>query len=449
VGSLKQGHAVLSPGDSYPASSLPIEMQPTIFPPVVPPKRPKRKKRLRWWMIAISLLLILAIVGFSQASGQGGAALADFMRATLGPTLTAQIESWYLGLNDNIHQLQYRLQGQQTAPPWQTKSPGVVNVGMPNAKTTPIPGTTATATPAFAAMALPQLTPLISPALDGEGIWQIETLSSPTAQIPSLPIIARTYIRPDPVRPYAIVTLLQFDTRFMTLHMVAGTTEPGGPRGAYGPGTIPAADQQTLLAAFNGGFKYADGQYGMAANGITYVPPQPNSATIAVTKEGQIILGAWGVDPRLASSNTDLIAWRQNAALLIDHGTLNPLTQDGAAWGGTVLNSTYTWRSGIGLTANGSLLYAAGNSLSARTLGVALQAAGAVMAMQTDINPFWVRAFLYTHNAQGQFTVTKLNPSMQGTGYEYLSKTARDFFYLTYTTPAPPGSSYRRELPSQ
>jgi hypothetical protein len=243
--------------------------------------------------------------------------------------------------------------------------------------------------------------------------------------------------------------MLQFDTRFMHLHMVAGTIQPGGPRGVDGPGIIPVADQQALLAAFNGGFKFADGQYGMMANGVIYVPPQPGAATIAATKEGQILLGAWGSDPQLTTNNPDLVAWRQNAALLIDHGVINPLTHDGAAWGGTILNSTYTWRSGLGITADGSLIYAAGNSLSARTLGVALQAAGAVMAMQTDINPFWVRAFLYTHNQQQQLIATKLNPSMQGTGNEYLLGTTRDFFYLTYVTPTLPSQYAKGRAPVQ
>ncbi|MHB8600727.1 MAG: hypothetical protein ACYDER_28465 [Ktedonobacteraceae bacterium] len=123
--------------------------------------------------------------------------------------------------------------------------------------------------------------------------------------------------------------------------------------------------------------------------------------------------------------------WRQNGALLIDKGEINPLTQDGAAWGGTILNSAYTWRSGIGMTAQGTLLYAVGNSLTARTLAVALKSAGAVMAMQTDINPYWVRAFLYNRNSQGTRTITKLNPAMNGSGTEYLYGTARDFFYLT------------------
>ena len=59
------------------------------------------------------------------------------------------------------------------------------------------------------------------------------------------------------------------------------------------------------------------------------------------------------------------------------------------------------------------------------------------MAMQTDINPFWVRAFVYYRSASGSLQITKLNAGMQGNGNEYVYGTQRDFFYLTRV---PPGS---------
>lgn len=405
-------------------------------------KKPKKKmtrgRVIRRIMVVCSILTIIAVIFASQANGASGAWTADMLRAVLGPTITARIESWYLGLSDTTHQIQYKLSGQQVVPPW--------SVGVSPVVTTTPPPKVVQLSP----MPLNRITPVISPALAGEGQWAVQ--SAAPAPYSYLPLDARAFIRPDPSHPYAIVTLLQFDARFFRLHMVAGTVEPGGPRGYYGSGVIPSADQKgnALLAAFNGGFKYADGQYGLKTGGIVYVPPQPNAATIAVTKSGQILLGTWGVDSRLNSNNTDLIAWRQNAALLINNGTINPLTQDGAAWGGTILNSAYTWRSGIGLTANGTLIYAAGSSLTALTLGEALKAAGAVMAMQTDINPFWVRAFLYNRNAQGTYDIIKLNPAMYGTGTEYLSATQRDFFYLTrFAPPPPPPVVHPREAPPQ
>jgi hypothetical protein len=385
------------------------------------------------------MLMIIVLIFMGQANGESGAWTADALRAVVGPTLTAQIESWYLGLSDTTHQVQYNLSGQHVDAPWAIGT----TTALPAATVSPKAVT-------LAPMPLSRISPIITPAINGEGVWL------PQAAAPApynyLPLEAKAFIRPDSSHPYAIVTLLQFDMRFFHLHMVAGTTEPGGPRGYNGPGMIPAADQKgnALLAIFNGGFKYADGQYGLKTNGIVYVPPQPNAATIAVTRSGQIILGAWGVDPRLNSNNTNLVAWRQNASLLINKGTINPLTQDGAAWGGTILNSTYTWRSGIGITDHGTLIYAAGSSLTALTLGEALHAAGTVMAMQTDINPFWVRAFLYNRDAHGMLNIVKLNPAMYGTGTEYLYGTQRDFFYLTrFAPPPPPPPTHSREAPPQ
>ena len=419
---------------------LPVASQkalPTLKKRKKPKARMTRGKKIRRAFVVLSILTIIAIVFMSQANGASGAWTADVFRSALGPTITAQVESWYLGFSDTTHQLQYNLSGQQVEAPW--------TVGTVTPMTTvTVPPKTVLLTP----MPLSRITPIVSPALPGEGVWATQSMApSPYGY---LPLDARAFIRPDPSHPYAIVTLLQFDTRFFKLHMVAGTIEPGGPRGFNGPGIIPTADQKgnALLAAFNGGFKYADGQYGLKTNGIVYVPAQPNAATIAVTKSGQIIMGAWGVDPRLNSGNTDLVAWRQNAALLINNGKINPLTQDGAAWGGTILNAAYTWRSAIGLTANGTLVYAAGSSLTALTLGEALCAAGAVTAIQTDINPFWVRAFLYSRNSHGGLNIIKLNPAMYGTGTEYLSAAERDFFYLTRYAPPPPPAP-QRETSSQ
>jgi hypothetical protein len=227
--------------------------------------------------------------------------------------------------------------------------------------------------------------------------------------------------------------MLQFDLRAARLHIVAGINEPGGSVGLSGSGLIPApaVEGARLLSVFNGGFKYADGAYGLMTGGITYVRPVWGAATIAVTKAGNVIMGAWGLDRRLAGTNRSLVAWRQNAGLLIDHGHISANTQVGAAWGLSILNSTYTWRSGIGVTRQGSLLYAAGNSLSATTLAGSLAAAGAVTAMQLDINPFWVRSFTYGRDSGGRLVATALSPSMPGNGMEYLYGDVRDFFYLT------------------
>lgn len=379
--------------------------------------RSDRAAHTRYWLrrLVVGVVLSLVLIGalLSQANGPLGASAADVLRAVLGPQATAQIEAWYLGIQDARQRAQYQLTGQSVSAPW-TGSP------------------TGTQRLRLTGMPLPVMSPIVQPPLAGEGVWSAAGPSPPSPGTP--PLVAKAFLRPDPQRPYAIVTFLQFDLRFDTVHMVAGTQQPGGPLGHAGPGVIPASmtPGNALLAAFNGGFKYADGQYGMMAQGIVYAPPQQGVATLALTRDGHVLLGAWGLTPGLQVTNANLVAWRQNGALLIDHGVLNPLTTDGAAWGGTVLNRAYTWRSGIGITAHNTLIYAAGNALTAATLGLALQRAGAVYAMQTDINPRWVRAFLYQRDASGAWVILKLDPGMQGTGTEYFTGSPRDFFYITH-----------------
>jgi hypothetical protein len=380
-------------------------------------KKLRKKRRIRRWVAVASVFLLILVVLASQGNGAVGAWSADEIRAVAGPVAAAQVEAWFNNAQNRFTQLQYQVGLQHVHAPVTTMKTAVMQATPPKiAPLTPMPTTTIPA--------------MVTPALDGEGTWSV--LETAPGKYNYLPLDAQTFIRPDPNYPYAVVSVLKFDARFMRMHLVAGTGEPGGTLKNYGTGIVDPVDQadNALLATFNGGFKYADGAFGLMTNGKVYVPPQQKAATLAITAGGKLMIGAWGVDPQLNDNNPNLLAYRQNASLLIDNGAISSLANDGASWGGTILNSEYTWRSGLGITAQGDLIYAAGNALLPLTLGKALKAAGAVMGMEDDINEFWTRAFLYQQNA-GTYTITKLNSQMQGTGYEYLKGDLRDFFYLT------------------
>ncbi len=387
-------------------------------------RRAQRRQRRLAGLGTVAVAVIVCCTLLAQANGTGGALAADALRAVIGPAATARIEVAYLGLSDTLRYARYHLDAQGVRAPWMV----AVTAHPPRPRVAPT-----LQAHTLRPMRLPPLPPIVTPALPDEGLWTTAGLPGPAPGPVALPPIAKAFIRPDAARPYALVTLLQVDLRVARLHIVAGTAQPGGPRGLAGAGVIPGVNwhQDRLLAAFNGGFKYADGAYGLMTGGTVYVPPVWGAATVALTSAGHVIMGSWGLDRRLTGANGGLTAWRQNGALLIDHGRIAPLTQDGAAWGLTILNRAYTWRSGIGLTRQGTLLYAAGDALSAATLAQALRAAGAVTALQLDINPFWVRAFTYGQNAAGQLVAAPLNPGMYGTGREYVTGDARDFFYMT------------------
>ncbi len=435
-----------------------------IRPRIAPVPRRLRRIAVTLTLITCALLAGLVAFGLTQANGAVGAALADRVRAVAGPAAAAEIERDYLLVRDDVQRLRYRLGLAQPTAPWSIPTPvsgasdpshvqyprsALVSSGTPVVAVSPTPtakgGAFASAASSSTPVPTPQITPqptasppppiapLVSPALPGEGQWLTVATDRTAGQAP---IVNKTFWRPDPLRPYALVTMLAFDLHAVSLKMVAGTQQPGGPLGHPGPGVIPTTDQQAgvLLAAFNGGFKLANGHFGMMVGGNVYVPLKDGVGSLALTRGGQVLIGVWGHDSTLSSANANLVAVRQNGPLLIDQGAIVPLTQNAAAWGQTV-GGTHTWRSGIGLTADGRLLYASGNALSASTLADALKAAGAVRALELDINPFWVRAFTYSSASDGSLTATQLQPGMYGTGQEYLTGTARDFFYVVRRHP--------------
>jgi hypothetical protein len=84
----------------------------------------------------------------------------------------------------------------------------------------------------------------------------------------------------------------------------------------------------------------------------------------------------------------------------------------------------------VGLTKDGNLMIAAGNSLSAETLARALHAAGAHMAMQLDINAPYISTGLFYPQPDGTLKAEKLMDSMAGSATGFLGTRERDFFYV-------------------
>ena len=86
-------------------------------------------------------------------------------------------------------------------------------------------------------------------------------------------------------------------------------------------------------------------------------------------------------------------------------------------------------RSGLGITADGELVLAAGHNLSVRALAEALAAKGVVRAMELDINPRWVAAYVYAHPPRSKAAVpVPLVPGQTGIPSQFLQPYFRDFF---------------------
>ena len=120
---------------------------------------------------------------------------------------------------------------------------------------------------------------------------------------------------------------------------------------------------------------------------------------------------------------------RQNLRLLVDRSAVAATAASCplSCWGATVGGRVVTARSGLGITAGGELVWAAGERLSPATLGRALIAAGAVRAVQLDINPFAVAGYLYRHRPTGP-AATPIVPGQNGIAGQLRVPYSRDFF---------------------
>jgi hypothetical protein len=231
-----------------------------------------------------------------------------------------------------------------------------------------------------------------------------------------------TQFRSDPNYPQMIAGVAWIDTARTTITLNPGMQEPSVtlPRGAM---EVPPALRPRLLATFNSAFKLQDSGGGVAVGGHTYAPLRAGLATIVGYKNGHIDVQAWAGGP---DSPPGVQFARQNLALIVDNGRPNPNLSDGPQWGVTVGNAIRVWRSGVGVDANGNLVYAAADDQTVGSLALILIRAGAIRAMELDINSYWDSLITYAQPDAG--SPSNLLPDMTRSPYRYLTPDDRDFF---------------------
>lgn len=285
----------------------------------------------------------------------------------------------------------------------------------------PAPRTASTVPPPTTAPLPPlprpgSLKPLVSPALSGEGTWH----AAPGSAVPGGPAIYTTQLRPAAGYPASGVAWI--DTAATRLVLYAGTSEPYGTWPQQG--SVAAALQPKLLAAFNSGFKIYSYRTGWYDLGRTAMPLQPGAASLVTFSDGSATVGQWGRDVSLTSN---VVSVRQNLTLLVDNGAPAANATDVPAWGSTLGHVTYTWRSAVGVTRAGDLVYVAGPSLDPALLARLLIAAGAVRAMELDINPEWVSLADYVHSRGAISAEYNLLPGMYHSPGIFVRSDSRDF----------------------
>jgi hypothetical protein len=264
---------------------------------------------------------------------------------------------------------------------------------------------------------------LTSPAgtpLAGEGQWRVlETVKGQ-------PAMFGTFLRPSSVYTSYVAGIVSMDQRLVSFQLRPGAEDPGPGNWKAKP-WIPPGTRTGLIGTFNGGFKINTSGGGFYLNGDTAGTLTKGAASVVYYRNGTIKIGVWGRDVKMTSS---VVGVRQNLKLIVDHGQVpaSVNTDVEANWGATLGGGYYVWRSGLGLTKDGRIIFVYGPALNVKELADLLHEAGAVEALQLDINPEWTSFEYYkagTHPSDP--TPTDVLPTQVASADRYYAVFSRDF----------------------
>ncbi len=387
----------------------PIADPPYAERPTDPGRPPQRRQGFgRGRVVGLVVLLALSpiLVSYGRALTAPGddsvfIRTVEWVRDHGGAGLVSEVERlWYTA----------------NAPP--TGGPPPEIPAAPEAEVAP---TAPTAAPESSDMELPlAISSPASPTLPGEGEWR------PAGRLVNgRSAVLTTFVRPDDVHTSLLVGVARLDPKLLAYHYVAGLTEPGGGPGPEG-GKLPKAWLKGLVATFNSGFKHDDCLGGALVAGRTEGKMVDGMATFVVDTDGAAHVGAWGSAELPAADH--IAGARQNLSLIVDGGAVASDIggSDELRWGKTLGRTVLVWRSGVGETADGAIVYVAGPGFTVASLSDILQRAGAVRAMQLDINDNWVSFMTWTDGKP-----SNLLKDMKKPADRYMQPGNRDFFAAT------------------
>ena len=363
--------------------------------------------RRRFWVRRAGVLIVILLLWLTWSIG--GA-----LTAPGTDTTTARLAEWgrFHGLGwvvSSLEQVQYKAN-----PP---KVGGNVAGGIPRISASRPPPSQPARPASYLSPPAP-IPPQAQPTLAEEGTWQ------PLVNVHGQPAIRAAFLRPDSQHTSYLVGVAWLNQKLVTMVLHPGYKVPGN-SGLSQPSQVAQPERNALVATFNSGFTINDANGGYWQDGQSVVPLRSGAASMVLYKDGHMDVVRWNA----ATTGPDVAAVRQNLALLVDNGSINPDVDstNTSLWGATIGNKTYVWRSAVGVRKDGSLVFVVGSSMSVRTLANIVHDAGAVRAMELDINPDWTNFITYTHPSQGVAVPHMLTKDEQPNPYRYLQPSSRDF----------------------
>ena len=228
----------------------------------------------------------------------------------------------------------------------------------------------------------------------------------------SPPVVYTAVTQPDPLHRSIVVGVALVRSSAVQAHLESGTVQPVR---SESPGQIPPGQLPDVAAAFNSGFKMSSYSGGFFLDGATVRTLVDGKASAVIDDTGRLSVGQWGRDIQMSSH---VRAVRQNLALIVEGGQPVPGLDRNAdlRWGTPSNQLQYTWRSAMGITRSGDVVYVAGDKLNLATLGVALARAGSVTGMELDIHSGMEFFSSWRYDGAGGSKPQRLMPCHGGSG---------------------------------
>ncbi len=354
--------------------------RPAYRPPAAPRPHSHRLPRPTYWRrrsVVLFVLAVLIFLGYLAAT-----LFFALLNPSYGSSLSTRASEWG------------RQHGLGAVVNWSANE--AYHWDLPKKGGTPPPGafgsgalTKAYASPTVLAPPVDIVSPSRNP-LPGEGVWHVAGRTTANG----IPTMYEAFVRPDRVHTSYVVGVVWMDTNLLTAQLYPGSQVPGG-----GPfwhnAPISAARSKTLAAAFNSGFVMQNAHGGYYTDDHTYKKLRNGAASVVIFKNGRMVVAKWGRDVLMTNQ---IASVRQNLDLIVDNskeipGLRNPKSTD---WGKVIGPNDDVWRSGLGITKSGALVYVGGPGMSLSDLANVMLRAGVEEGMELDYGLDWVQLSTYT-----------------------------------------------------
>jgi hypothetical protein len=265
----------------------------------------------------------------------------------------------------------------------------------------------------------PQVQSMAGSPLRGEGVWRV------LGTVAGQPAVYGTYLRPSSVYTSYVAGIVSMNQSLVRFELRPGVEDPG-PGHWHASSYIAPGTRRGLMATFNSGFKISSSGGGFYLNGATSGTLTPGVAAVVYYRDGHIGIGVWG---RTVQMNPDVVGVRQNLHLIVAHGQVPSAVDNNVetSWGATLGGGYYVWRSGVGITRDGRVIFVYGPALNVRELAELLKRAGVVNGMELDINPDWMSFMYYQRSQSANPTPVNMLPTQTQPPGRYYSPASRDF----------------------